>query len=427
MPSVSNLSEPTPAASSGYSSPARNLPPLPNELLLASEEQWIFSEFDLQHTPSVVAGLSPLKERENRAKGVNFILQVGIMLKLPQLTLASAAVFLHRFFMRLPMVKDHVQGRKEHHHYSVAATCLFLATKVEENCRKMKDLVVACVRVAQKQPSKAVDEQDKEFWLWRDTILTLEDVLLEALCFDLTLEPPHAVLFDWLVYFDLSEDRAIRNAAWAFVNDGALTPLCLLWPSRTIAATAIYAAARCSNVRIPDDQQGRPWWRIMDVDLKEIRRTCNFMTRMYEVPPLKGGSGAGEGMYTLTPEDGDELHAKTRLVQPGLPEGGEGAEFADEKPGSETSRKRSHTGADQSPNAKEESQQPSWGGEGRDEEASKRRKVSDETSVLNGVKQEMNGVAAVKAEQQEEQQAPAGGGLLSPKLERGSEEGELES
>ena len=34
------------------------------------------------------------------------------------------------------------------HYYSVAATSLFLATKVEENCRKMKELVIACVREA---------------------------------------------------------------------------------------------------------------------------------------------------------------------------------------------------------------------------------------------------------------------------------------
>ena len=46
------------------------------------------------------------KPRENRGKGVNFITQVGIMLKLPQLTLATASVLLHRFFCRHTMVTD---------------------------------------------------------------------------------------------------------------------------------------------------------------------------------------------------------------------------------------------------------------------------------------------------------------------------------
>ena len=122
------------------------------------------------------------QELANRQKGVNFITQVGIMLKLPQLTLATASVYLHRLFMRQKMQTEKSPGL---HHYSAAATALFLATKVEENCRKMRELVVACCRVAQKQPNLVVDEQNKEYWKWRDTILHNEDVLLEALCFDL--------------------------------------------------------------------------------------------------------------------------------------------------------------------------------------------------------------------------------------------------
>ena len=130
-----------------------------------SLSQWLFTEAELLRTPSVLDGLSPEKEIENRGKGVNFILQVGIMLKLPQITLATASVFLHRFFMRHSMVD--LSNRPGFHYYSMAATSLFLATKVEENCRKMKELVVACVRVAQKEPNKAGVDQDKEYWRWR--------------------------------------------------------------------------------------------------------------------------------------------------------------------------------------------------------------------------------------------------------------------
>ena len=53
------------------------------------------------------------------------------MLKLPQITLSTASVYLHRFFMRHPMVADkQAPQRPFHHYYSVAAACLFLATKV---------------------------------------------------------------------------------------------------------------------------------------------------------------------------------------------------------------------------------------------------------------------------------------------------------
>ena len=316
MPSVSSQSQRGPV--SNAASPARPPPSLPNELLLLAESQWLFTESELLLTPSILAGLSSQKERESRGKGVNFILQVGIMLKLPQITLATASVYLHRFFMRHSMVEDKRDPERPKpamHYYSVAATCLFLASKVEENCRKMKELVVACVRVAQKNPGKVVDEQDKEYWRWKDTILQMEDILLETLCFDLTLEPPYKTLFALLCYLGEENNKRLRNAAWAFVNDSCLTMLCLLFSSRTIAASALYAAARHCEVRFPDDAEGRPWWEVVGVELKSVRRACNYMAGVYENTPLRGG---GEGnIYEKTPEDGDELFAKTREVRSG--------------------------------------------------------------------------------------------------------------
>ncbi|MCJ1463492.1 hypothetical protein MMC07_002100 [Pseudocyphellaria aurata] len=287
---------------------------LPNELLLLAESQWLFTEAELLRTPSVLDGLSPEKESENRGKGVNFILQVGIMLKLPQITLATASVFLHRFFMRHSMVD--LPNRPGFHYYSMAATSLFLATKVEENCRKMKELVVACVRVAQKDPKKAVDDQDKEYWRWKDNILHNEDLLLEAICFDLSLEPPYKTLFELLVFFGEENNKRLRNAAWAFVNDSCLTMLCLLFPSRTIAASALYAAAKHCDVSFPDDEYRRPWWDVAGVELRSIRKACNFMAGVYENTPLRGGRDGG--VYERTPNEGDEANAKTRRKTEGV-------------------------------------------------------------------------------------------------------------
>ncbi len=301
---------PVASETSGSGRMPQTRPPLalPNELLALAESQWLFTEAELLQTPSVLDGMSPEKETENRGKGVNFILQVGIMLRLPQITLATASVFLHRFFMRHSM--QDLPGRPAFHYYTMAATSLFLATKVEENCRKMKELVVACVRVAQKDPTKAVDEQDKEYWRWKDNILHNEDVLLEAICFDLSLEPPYKTLFDLLVFFREEGNKRLRNAAWAFVNDSCLSMLCLLFPSRTIAASALYAAAKHCDVSFPDDESGRPWWDVAGVDPKSIQKAVNFMAGVYENAPLRSGRDAG--IYERTPLDGDEAIAKTR-------------------------------------------------------------------------------------------------------------------
>ncbi len=96
----------------------------PHSVLLAAESQWIFNEDELLRTPSALDGMAPEQERENRAKGVNFITQAGIMLKLPQLTLAAASVFLHRFFMRYSMVEK--PGRPAFHYYVSIALDMLL-------------------------------------------------------------------------------------------------------------------------------------------------------------------------------------------------------------------------------------------------------------------------------------------------------------
>ena len=78
-----------------------------------TSSQWLFTEAEINSTPSTLDKLPIVEERCRRAKGVNFIIQAGILLKLPQLTLATASVFFHRFFMRSSMVPE----RGGLHHY----------------------------------------------------------------------------------------------------------------------------------------------------------------------------------------------------------------------------------------------------------------------------------------------------------------------
>lgn len=259
---------------------AEHAPSPSNPVLLATQAQWLFSDEELTRTPSQLDGMKLESEHISRSKGVNFITQVGIMLKLPQLTLATAAVYMHRFFMRFSMVD--LPQRPGMHPYPIAATSLFLATKVEENVRRMKEIVVSCCRVAQKQPNLVVDEQSKEFWKWRDTILHHEDVLLEALCFDLQLEQPYRILYEFICFFGVAEHKALRNTAWAFVNDSMYTVLSLQFSARIIAAAALYAAARHCDIGFKDDDRGRPWWDQLDVDIPQVRRACLRMAQLYE-------------------------------------------------------------------------------------------------------------------------------------------------
>ena len=394
---------------------------LPSELLLIAESQWIFTEAELSRTPTVLDGVSEQKERENRAKGVNFILQVGIMLKLPQITLSTASVFLHRFYMRHSM--ENVGDRPGFHYYPIAATCLFLATKVEENCRKMRELVIACVKVAQKDPSKVVDEQDREYWRWKDNILLYEDRLMEALCFDFSLEPPYKTLFELLLRFSVEDNKKLRNAAWAFINDSCMTVMCLLFPSKTIAAGALYAAAKHCEVAFQDDEHGRPWWVIAGVDLAEMRRACNFLADIYE--PTQASRARNNSIsYERSSEDLNTGAEKTRAIR-------EGVEVSPH-----------HDGEDLNGHYR-------WPAPGAEMARSEKRKLDelndlaaghDNGSIANNVngstdRVQVEGTNGNSKTGQSLHQRPGGdfledmndgGGLVSPRMDDVSEEGELE-
>jgi protein BUR2 len=309
---------------SSSSRPAQRQKPKPtNRVLQEAEAQWIFTEAELANTPSIQDKMTQAEENDIRAKGVNFIMQVGIMLKLPQLTLSTAAIFFQRFLMRASLVKSR-NGIPKLHHYQSAATALFLASKVEESCRKMKELIVAFCRVAQKNPNLVVDEQSKDWWRWRDCILFNEDVLLEVLCFDLTIDSPHRLLFNILKYYGMEHNKRLRNAAWAFVTDSNNTPLCLLFTSHTIAMAGFYAACRYCDVALQDDANGRPWWEAQGVKLKDMRKAIEYMCASYDPTSNKingvatGAAAGSEGegsIYVGLATPADEEWDSTRLKQ----------------------------------------------------------------------------------------------------------------
>jgi protein BUR2 len=115
--------------------PRREMPRPPLPAVVESEQQWVFTEDELLQAPSILDGMPAEEERTLRRKGVNFILQVGMMLKLPQTTLSTAAVFFNRYLMRQSLKPR--QGYKPLHHY-VRICCLVcndFADPAIANCR----------------------------------------------------------------------------------------------------------------------------------------------------------------------------------------------------------------------------------------------------------------------------------------------------
>src|SRR5439155_3604834 len=76
---LKKIPPPAPSPPRPQVAPTRKMPsappPPPNPVLEATNAQWLYTEAELLRTPSILDGMSPETEFNNRHKGVNFIIQ----------------------------------------------------------------------------------------------------------------------------------------------------------------------------------------------------------------------------------------------------------------------------------------------------------------------------------------------------------------
>ncbi|KAH9981315.1 cyclin-like protein [Lactifluus volemus] len=143
--------------------------------------QWLFPISALSCTPTA-QDRSLHEEMYDRSRGIEFLYRLGTSIGLHSPGLFTAATWFHRFFMRYSMI--------DYHRQTVAAACIFLATKTEE-----------CGR-------------NSEMW-----------------------PGPHADLVDLFDAHDVGDH--FQDYAWSIAHDSYRTPLCVLYPPKIIA-TACY-------------------------------------------------------------------------------------------------------------------------------------------------------------------------------------------
>ncbi|PVF99724.1 cyclin-like protein [Serendipita vermifera] len=203
--------------------------------------QWLFSLDSLRRLPSDV----PLEvEMLRRQHGVDWLMRVGATLNLNLSSCLTAATFLHRFYMRR-MLEDY-------HELDIAATCLFLAAKTEENGKRLEDLVtVVLAKNHSLAPQQVAGRFETEAKRWETLILTDEEVLLEVLCFDFEIQYPHTHLTRIFDFLGSSSSSTYRDAldrfiecSWSVAHDSYRTPLCIL-QSPAVIAGACFLFAQC--------------------------------------------------------------------------------------------------------------------------------------------------------------------------------------
>ncbi|KAK9937504.1 hypothetical protein M0R45_014287 [Rubus argutus] len=236
---------------------------------------WYFSRKEIEeNSPSKVDGIDLKKEAYLRKSYCTFLQDLGMRLKVPQVTIATAIIFCHRFYV--------CQSHAKNDRRTIATVCMFLAGKVEETPRPLKDVILVSYEIIHKKDPAAVQriKQKEVYEQQKELILTGERVVLGTLAFDFNVHHPYKPLVEAIKKFKVAQN-ALAQVAWNFVNDGLRTSLCLQFKPHHIAAGAIFLAAKFLKVKLPSDGE-KVWWQEFDVTPRQLEEVSNQMLELYE-------------------------------------------------------------------------------------------------------------------------------------------------
>ncbi|KAG6480528.1 cyclin-T1-3-like [Zingiber officinale] len=236
---------------------------------------WYLSRKDIEeNSPSRQDGIDLKKENYLRKSYCTFLQDLGMRLKVPQVTIATAIVFCHRFFLR----QSHARNDRR----IIATVCMFLAGKVEESPRPLKDVILVSYEIIHKKDPTAVQriKQREIYEQQKELILIGERLVLATLGFSLNVLHPYKPLVEAIKKFKIAQN-ALAQVAWNFVNDGLRTSLCLQFKPHHIAAGAIFLAAKFLKVKLPSDGE-KVWWQEFDVTPRQLEEISNQMLELYE-------------------------------------------------------------------------------------------------------------------------------------------------
>lgn len=186
------------------------------------------------------------------------------MLRVGETVATTAATFFHRY----QAAKGCAQPASD----SLLAACLFLATKVEEESRRSRDVLNTMHMVRHGELLRGA----KQYWALKEQLVQQEQLLLRYLAFDTAVEQPQPLALHYLLL--LRAPRGLTEASIAVLNDAVATSAeCAALVPRLLATAAIAVAAELLQVRLRER-----WWAAFDVHEAELAGACHAILAAYE-------------------------------------------------------------------------------------------------------------------------------------------------
>ncbi|XP_062224154.1 cyclin-T1-1-like [Phragmites australis] len=252
---------------------------------------WYLSREEIERgSPSRRDGVGAAKEAELRATYCSFIRDVCLRLQLPQITIATAILLCHRFYLRQSHAKNEWQ--------TVATVCVFLASKIEDTpCPLKRVVIVAYETMYRKNPDAAKRiHQQEVLEKQKALILVGETLLLSTIRFDFSIQHPYEPLKLALKNLGIYQ-KEVRQVAMNLINDTLPTTLVVQFKPHYIAAGSLFLAAKFQNIRLPSEME-KVWWQAFDVAPKQLQAVVQQMTELFK---KRDPCSMGPAMPTPTP------------------------------------------------------------------------------------------------------------------------------
>ncbi|RUS32899.1 cyclin-like protein [Jimgerdemannia flammicorona] len=234
----------------------------------------------LASTPSRQDAIPDDLEEDLRNLGCELIQSAGILLKMPQVAMATAQVLFQRFFYLASLKKFGI--------VDIGMGALFLSSKICECPVRLSYLTTVydylIKRTKGQENPDPMDGFSQTAYDMKNALVVAEMQILKRLGFNVHVQLPYGLMVNYLRVLNLTEHERIPNRAWSYLNDSTQTlslrtPIHVAYPPPTVACAAIWLAARDEKVRLPESPS--PWWELFDAELEEVRTAAAHVVRLY--------------------------------------------------------------------------------------------------------------------------------------------------
>lgn len=238
----------------------------------------VLPQSSLARSPSLVDGVDAATERRHRFFGSELIQEAAVLLRLPQVVAATAQTLLQRFYYR--------KSLRQFDAFRVAVSCLFLAAKVEERPKRIREVLSVFYAMLRRRKWKRstiaqqlIDPEGATYSQWRMWLIMVERQVLIDMGFSVynVTEHPHKYVLYYVKVLDGSSQLA--QQAWGYINDSLRSDLCVRYSAQVIACAAILLASRLQKVALPENP---PWYSLLGVEKAQLYAVSVAIMELYK-------------------------------------------------------------------------------------------------------------------------------------------------